>query len=247
MLLAGTNVREEWHSNPDAARDSTCSTCVAPADSGFAGDRTNSVSQAWPEIDTFFKVNSNVRLSFFAATTREEAQGTDAEIGPNFDFFAKPLRKAVRFTVFDLDQSKSRLLMLRAGYRYMPSTTASTENRGILEATGRYPLARGSLVSDRNRIDLRFIDDEFSWRYRNRLTGEREFAIKSYHFAPYVRAEAYYDSKHGRFSRTTETIGCPFPIPKHSDIEPYYEHWNDTSNAPNRQVNAFGLVLSLYF
>jgi hypothetical protein len=214
---------------------------------GPPGSAQHSISQAWPEIDTFFKVNSSVRLSFFAATTREEAEGTDAEIGPNFDFFAKPLRKAARFTVFDLDQSKSRLLMLRAGYRYMPSTTAPTENRAILEATGRYPLARGSLVSDRNRADFRFIEGESSWRYRNRLTAEREFTIKSYHFAPYVRAEGYYDSRYGKFSRTAETVGCPFPIFKHSETEPYYEHQNDTSQAPNRQVNAFGLVLSLYF
>jgi len=213
----------------------------------FPGTAQNSVSQAWPEIDTFFKMNSNARLSFFAATTREEAEGTDAEIGPNVDFFVKPLRKAKRFTIFQLDQSKSRLLMLRSGYRYMPSTTAPTENRVILEATGRYPLAWSVLVSDRNRADLRFIDHEFSWRYRNRLTAEREFAIKSYHFAPYLRVEAYYDSRYGKFSRTAETMGCPFPIRKHSEIEPYYEHQNDTSKAPNRQVNAFGLVLNLYF
>jgi hypothetical protein len=211
------------------------------------GAAQNSVNQAWPEIDTFFKVNSKLRLSFYAATTREEAHGTDAEIGPNIDFFVKPLRKAKRFTIFQLDQSKSRLLVLRSGYRYMPSTTAPTENRGILEATGRYPIAWNVLVSDRNRTDLRFINQEFSWRYRNRLTAEREFAIKSYHLAPYVRAEAYYDSRYGKFSRTSETAGCPFPIRKQSEIEPYYEHQNDTSKAPNRQVNAFGLVLNLYF
>ena len=73
------------------------------------------------------------------------------------------------------DESKNRLIMVRIGYRYIfpYSGDASPEHRGVLEATGRYPLALGVLVSDRNRLDLRSIDGVFSWRYRNRLTVER--------------------------------------------------------------------------
>ena len=67
----------------------------------------NQSYQAWPEIDTYLKVNSNVRLSFFASTTKENRQGTDAEIGPNFDFFLKPLVKLKRITIFELDQSRT--------------------------------------------------------------------------------------------------------------------------------------------
>ncbi len=214
---------------------------------GSAAEAQNSSAQGWPEIDAFLKLNSNVRISFFAAQTREGRSGSDAEVGPNLDYYVKPLRKAKRFILFDLDESKSRLLMLRAGYRYMPSTSSPTEQRGIMEATGRYPLGWDVLVSDRNRVDLRFIEGDSSWRYRNRLTAEREFAIKSYHFAPYLRAEGYYDSRYSKFSRTAETVGCPFPIRKHSEIEPYYEHQNDTSKAPNRQISAIGIVFNLFF
>lgn len=207
----------------------------------------NTSLQAWPEIDTFLKVNSDVRLSFFAAKTRENRDDTDAEIGPNIDFFVKPLIKAKRFTFFQLDQSKSNLLMLRCGYRYMPATSAPTEYRWIVEATGRYPLARGTLMSDRNRADLRFIDGEFAWRYRNRLTAERDLSIRSYHFSPYLRIEAYYDSRYSKWSRTAETIGATFPLRKRLELEPYYEHQNETGSAPNRQVNAIGFVLNMYF
>ena len=79
--------------------------------------------QAWPEVDTYVSLNSDVRVSFFTAATRENRHGTDAEIGPNIDFYFKPLVKLKRITVFELDPSKSRLLMFRVGYRYMPSTT----------------------------------------------------------------------------------------------------------------------------
>ena len=76
-------------------------------------------------------MNSDVRVSFFAAATREDRQGTSAEIGPNIDFYFKPLVKLKKITIFELDPAKSRLLMFRAGYRYMPSTSGPTEHRGL--------------------------------------------------------------------------------------------------------------------
>ena len=203
--------------------------------------------QGWPEVDAYLSLNSNVRLSFFAAATRENREGTSAEIGPNIDFYFKPLVKLKRITVFELDPSKSRLLTLRLGYRYMPETNGPTEHRGLIEATGRYPLVRGVLLSDRNRVDFRFIDGEFAWRYRNRISAERTVSIRSYHFIPYLRAEAYYDSNFQKWSRTAETAGCVFPFRKRYEVEPYYEHQNETGTAPNRQVNALGLVFSMYF
>ena len=62
----------------------------------------------------------------FAAATRENREGTSAEIGPNIDFYFKPLVKLKRITVFELDPSKSRLLTLRFGHRYMPETNGPT-------------------------------------------------------------------------------------------------------------------------
>jgi uncharacterized protein DUF2490 len=204
-------------------------------------------TQVWPEIDTYLNLNSDVRMSFFAASTRENSEGTNAEIGPNIDFYFKPLVKLRQITLFELDPSKSRLLMFRAGYRYMPSTNGPTEHRGLLEATARSPLVSGVLLSDRNRIDLRSIDGELAWRYRNRLTAERTLSLRSYHFTPYLRAEAYYDGNFHKWSRTAESAGCIFPFRKRYELEPYYEHQNETGTSPNRQVNALGLVLSMYF
>lgn len=203
--------------------------------------------QFWPEISTYVKLNSDVRLYFIATTTRENSKGTSAEIGPNIDFYLKPLLKLEKGTIFQLDKSKSRPLLLRLGYRYLPSTDGPSEHRGVLEATGRLPLMSGFLVSDRNRADLRFIDGEFSWRYRNRLTLERTVSILDYHFSPYVRGEVYFDSNYEKWSRTSETLGAAFHIRQHTEIEIYYEHQNDTGKSPNRQVNALGIALNLYF
>lgn len=203
--------------------------------------------QTWPEVSTYVSLKQDLRLYVIATTTRENGQGTDAEIGPNLDIYFKPLLKLEKFTIFQLDKSKSRPLLLRMGYRYMPSTSGPTEHRGVLEATGRLPLTSGFLISDRSRADLRFISGEFSWRYRNRLTVERTVSIRSYHFTPYVRGEVYFDSNYEKWSRTSEIMGIAFPIRKHTEIEPYFEHQNDTGKSPNRQINALGLALNLYF
>jgi hypothetical protein len=61
------------------------------------------------------------------------------------------------------------------------------------------------------------------------------------------RAEAYYDSNYNKFSRVAFDVGSIFQIGQHVELEGYYEHQNDTSKRPNRQVNAVGLVLNLYF
>jgi hypothetical protein len=203
--------------------------------------------QFWPEVDTFVKVNDKVRLYFVASQTRENGTGTDGEIGPNIDFFLNPLFKLKKITVFQLDQSKSRPLMFRLGYRYMPSTTNPTEHRIVMEATPRYPLVGGALITDRNRADLRLIEGKFSWRYRNRLALERTFTAGHIHFTPYARVEAYYDSNYNKFSRVAFDVGSIFPVGEHVELEGYYEHQNDTGKSPNRQVNALGAVLNLYF
>ncbi len=205
--------------------------------------------QAWPEISTFIKLNEQMRFYFLATTTKENRNSTDGEFGPNFDFYLKPLRNQTRWGLFPLDESKKRLLMLRVGYRYLPSYTGDnpTEHRGILEATPRYPLMRGVLVSNRHRLDVRSIEGEYSWRYRNRLTVEREFAVGRFRFGPYARGEIYYDSRVHKCSRTELTAGSVFPITKHLELEGYFAHQQDTAKSPNRTVNAVGIVTNLYF
>jgi hypothetical protein len=46
-------------------------------------------------------------------TTQEAGSKVGSEIGANLDIFVKPLFKLSRFTVFQLDESKSRLLTLK--------------------------------------------------------------------------------------------------------------------------------------
>jgi hypothetical protein len=205
--------------------------------------------QVWPETSTFVKLTDNTRFYFLMTTVKEDRESTEGEVGPNFDFYLKPLRKLNRLGLFRLDESKNRLLMVRVGYRYVFPYTgdASGEHRGVVEVTARSPLAVGVLVSDRSRMDLRSIDGTFSWRYRNRLTVERELSIGRFRLSPYIRGEGYYDSRYDKWSRTALIAGSSFPITGHFEFESYFEHQNDSGGSPNRTVNAVGVVANLYF
>jgi hypothetical protein len=203
--------------------------------------------QFLPEIDAYFKVQSNVRIVFQAKETREGGDPTQAELGPSVDFYLKPWLNLRDVTVFDLDDSKSRPLVLSVGYRYVPSPDKPPVNRMEPVATFRLPMKGRILITDRNRADLDWSNSGFTWRYRNRLTLERRFTIRSYHPAPYASAEVFYESQYAKWSTTELYVGCLFPVSKHVQFDPYYEHENNTGKHPNQQVNAVGVILNLYF
>jgi hypothetical protein len=164
-------------------------------------------TQVWPEISLFTRLNDRMRFYFLATTVKESQKSTEGEFGPNFDFYLRPFRDRKRLAGFRLDESKNRFLLLRVGYRYLNSFSGDPdEHRVVLEATARYPLKGGVLVSNRGRVDARFIDGEYSWRFRSMLSVEKELSIGPVRMNPYARGELFYDSRFDAWSRT-EWIG----------------------------------------
>jgi hypothetical protein len=205
-------------------------------------------TQVWPEISLFTRLNDRMRFYFLATTVKESRESTEGEFGPNFDFYLRPFRDRTRLAGFRLDESKNRFLLLRVGYRYLDSFNGNpNEHRVVLEATPRYPLKGGVLVSNRGRVDARFIDGEYSWRFRSRLSVEKEFPIGAVRMNPYVRGELFYDSRFDKWSRTEWIGGAAFPVNRRVELEGYFDYQHDTGGDHNRQVYAIGTVLNLYF
>jgi Protein of unknown function (DUF2490) len=206
------------------------------------------IDQLLPEIDSYYKISSPVRIWFQAKETREDGTPTTAEIGPSLDFYVKSPLKFEDVTTFDLDDSKSRFLIISVGYRYLPTPNQAPTNRFLPMVTLNYPIHRvGTLLSDRNRADLNWRAGNFTWRYRNRIQLEKNIKLGSYHPSPYASAEFFYNSQYGKWSDTAIYIGCYFPIGKHFEFNPYYEHQNNTGNSPNQVYNQLGLMLNMYF
>ena len=201
-----------------------------------------------PEIDAYYKVTSDVRVWFQAKETFEAGNPVTAEIGPSLDFYLKPMIRLRDITTFDLDDSKSRPLIFSVGYRYLPYPDGPFTNRMEPVVTLNFPVpAIQLLLTDRNRADLDWQNGGFSWQYRNRLQLERDARIHAYHFQPYASAEFFYESQYSKWAETAIYAGAYFPLGKHFEANPYYEHQNQTGRSPNQQYNQFGLMLNMYF
>jgi hypothetical protein len=204
-------------------------------------------AQFLPEVDVHLKLNSMFRTYLEAKDDRDEGAPDQFAIGPSLQLYLKPLIKLKKVTTFDLDDVKSRFLVLETGYRYVIAPNAPVDNRMMTVATFNFPVSLGFRISDRNRADLDWKGGQFYWRYRNKLKVERTFSVYSYHLIPYIAAEPYYTSQYGKWSTTALFAGCLFPVGKHVEFNVYYEHENNTGKRPNQPVNEVGLALYLYF
>jgi Protein of unknown function (DUF2490) len=203
-------------------------------------------AQFLPEVDGYLKLNPRIRINVQAKDTRDGGDPTQAEVGPSMEFYLKPLIKLKTITLFDLDDAKSRPLVFTAGYRYLSSPTSAPTNRIPLAVTSHLPLKAQLLLTDRNRADLDWSSGNFTWRYRNMLSFEKTLSIHFYHPIPYASAEFYYESQYKKWSTTELYAGCLFPIRKHVELKPYYEHQNNTGKPPNKQLHGLGLTLNIY-
>jgi hypothetical protein len=203
--------------------------------------------QFLPQFDVNLKLNSIVRVIFEAKGDREAGEQVQSQIGPSIQLYVKPLVNLRKITAFDLDDAKSRFLVLEGGYRYLSAPNAPSDNRLLLVTISHFPLKAGFLISDRNRADLDWKGGNFTWRYRNKPEIERTVRIRSYHLIPYAASEFYYESQYSKWSTTALYAGCLFPVGSHVQFEAYYEHENNTGKRPNTQDDEVGLALHLYF
>jgi len=71
--------------------------------------------QFLPEVDTYLKLNPNVRIYFQAKEDRDAGADSQATLGPSVQFSFKPLVKLKEVAAFDLDDAKKRTLIFEAG------------------------------------------------------------------------------------------------------------------------------------
>lgn len=207
--------------------------------------RAQTEREFWPELDVYVPVTPKVRLMFFGTITKvqETRSNTEGQVGANIDFIAH------------------KKMTLRAGYRYgfaLAGGDPYKEHRIVLEQTFRQNLPLKVLLSDRNREELRFVNGNFSVRYRNRVTLEREFELRRVHVTPYVSGEAYYDTRFDTWNRNRLTAGIQVPLkrgfPVLNLVRPtnvmvldfYLMRQNDSRSSPAR-VRGFGLTFNLHF
>lgn len=208
-------------------------------------------NEFWPEIDVYINVKPKVRLYLLGTISKSvedgeirNAQGFEAQIGAHVDYIPNDH------------------IILRAGYRFGTSVRDTDEpykeHRVLTEQTLRKLLPGELLLSDRNREDFRFVNGDFSFRYRNRVSIEREVDLfKERTITPYVSAEIFYDTRTSAWNRNRLAVGFQqslrrgplrkMLLPKRQVIlDLYYMRQND-SRSETQHVNAIGAALAFYF
>jgi hypothetical protein len=182
-------------------------------------------NEFWPEWDVYLKLNEKSRLFFlYSATKLDDRQSyADGSLGGHLDFYMLPLFGR-RLLQQHTDVARSKSFMLRAGYLFARTPSGSTdpftEHTPTVETHWRFPLPGSTLLTDRNRVDFRFVDGDYRPRYRNRL-------------------------KH-KFHRFRYAAGGEVALGRHIVFESYYLRQRDTVSSP-QHVNAVGAALQFYF
>jgi hypothetical protein len=202
-------------------------------------------TQFWPEVDTFIRLNENMRIYVPLANTREGTDDSDLDgtVGVYFDYYTLPILKLN--LAGPANDARTHRLLLRAGYGYTAGSDGQpATNTLTVEATGRLSLAWQILASDRNRFDLNFTGGEFDPRYRNRARLERSVAIARTTLTPYVYGEFFYDFNDGDWNKIRVAAGLEFHMWERFVPEVYFQR--DYNKGSSGDVNGFGLVLSIY-
>lgn len=190
-------------------------------------------AQFLPEVDAFFKVSPSNRILALASLTDVlDSSEKDFEVGLFWD------------------HRLSDRVNLRGGYRFKysdpPDEPIKRESRIQLSADLRFPISFRLLATDRNLVELRWIDGAPSQRYRNRLSLEREYIGlfgKAHTFVG--SAEVFYDTRHHAWNRQEYTAAVQTLISQKLLVEIYYQRQNDSISSPHH-VNVIGLTLQLF-
>jgi hypothetical protein len=202
-------------------------------------------TQFWPELDTFIRLNENMRIYVPISKTREGIDNSDQDgtAGVYLDYYLSPIAKLG--LVGPANDARTRRLLIRVGYGYTAAGSGEpATNTLTAECTGRLFLPWEILASDRNRFDLNFAGGEFDPRYRNRVRLERDISLDKSSLIPYVYGEFFYSFNDGHWLKTRVTAGLEVHLWERFVPELYFQR--DYGSGSGGDVRGFGLVLSIY-
>ena len=215
------------------------------ADSACAADS----SEFWPEVSAFVGLSPRTRVYLDATYAQgKESDAESLDLAAYLDISIKPI---VRTELLSEDWQRSRYLWARIGYDRIFKTTGDTpayvaEDRGIVSLYAKAPLPAEVWLEARVRADLRWIDGDYSTRYRFRLEATREFTVRNHTVVPYFNVEWFYDTRYDAWARILYQVGTEVTVNQHFRYEIYLARQDD--GLPSKEsLNALGVVAKWYY
>ena len=199
---------------------------------GIAAAQSTS-TEIWPELDIYWRPAERQRTMLELSTSTErEGSKREGSIGIYQDYLSLP-----RYYV-------------RAGYRFTFSIRDASyrESRLLGEGTIGSQVAELIRLVNRTRLELRWINGEYSYRIRDRLHLQRQQrSATALTLWPYGTFEAYYDSRHRSISRLGGRVGAETPLARKVSIDVYVARQNNLRSEAPRRVNALGMTTRLSY
>jgi hypothetical protein len=205
------------------------------------------VSEYWPSLVTTVELGSRFRLQ----TRIENHTGLDSrftqwELGTTLSY--RTMRR-LRLRRRDNDEENKYDLTIGAGYMFVQSNdhdVVEGEHRILVEATPKHSLGLGFLLQDRNRLEFRWREEGYDFRYRNRLMIDRPLRVRGFDFIPYASGELFWSRNAHRWDENRSSFGVWLPYRKSVMLDLYYLRKN-CSGCGRPHTDAFGITLSVYF
>ncbi|MGH9253791.1 MAG: DUF2490 domain-containing protein [Vicinamibacterales bacterium] len=204
-----------------------------------AGQTPSTEEELWWAVDGYFQLPSSLALRVFG----------ELREGEDFPFNQVNSGVGLDDKWKRADWGENTYVVLGGAYEHrttIQSGTSKHENRFIVETTPRIASPGGFRLDDRNRVEFRWVDGDYSTRYRNRLTVDHDLVVHDFRVAPYASAEAYYDGAQSSWTTARYSAGIKWPAKGRVIVDTYYLR-QDCSTCSPRHVNVGGLTLSLYF
>lgn len=204
-------------------------------------------TEVWPKVSASFDLRPQTRLQVFGQLQNgEDFPYIQWNVGAMVSYRMKRILHRDQPGIDDEDEHR---LVVGAGYEYLQTTQSDKtkrENRIVVQGTGRHRPGAGILLTDRNRLEFRWVNGVYDFRYRNKLALNRALRVSKFRFTPYASGELFWDRNHHSWNENQYSFGVQFPYKKSLMLDTYYLHQNCTT-CSQQHINVLGLTLNLYF
>lgn len=218
-----------------------------------SGKSQNSSIEFWPEIDIWYRLNDSWRLSVLTPLTKyNESKYRDINIYFQADYaWGKTKYTFYRKLMDDNREQNIKAFLVRGGYMkgwsLGENAGAYSEDMVFAEIHKRIPLKGSLLLSQRIRVDTRWLgdDSDFSYRIRYRAMIEKEYELKKMSIIPYFNVEPYWDSRYSRIVKTRLIAGATVLQDSRLAIEGNLTYqYDEKYDTPN--LYALNLILHVF-
>lgn len=211
------------------------------------GQSPSAEKEVWPALRATFDVKPRIGVQVFVEKhSGEDASLSQWKVGALVSYRMSRILTKHRD---DIDDENQYNLAVGGGYEFVQTNQTNgtkREHRVMVQTTPKYIPGGGVLLQDRSRAEFRWVDGVYNFRYRNKLTADRELKISKARFTPYASGELFWDRNHHAWNQNQYAFGVQLPYKKLLMVDTYYLRQNCTTCSQD-PVSVFGVTLNFYF